>query len=102
MDSRITESIKEFSKHVLKEFSVKMIVLYGSYANGTQTENSDIDVAIIVDEFDGDILKANSRLFALVREIDVRIEPIILELKYDKSGFIDSILKKGKIIYSMN
>lgn len=102
MDKKVTKSIKDFAHAVSKEFTVKKIVLYGSYANGTPTENSDIDIAVIVDKYNGNILKANSKLFAIVRDIDVRIEPILLEEEYDKSGFVESILKNGKIIYTAN
>ncbi|MBI1938795.1 MAG: nucleotidyltransferase domain-containing protein [Ignavibacteriales bacterium] len=102
MDKKVNKSIKEFALAVSKEFAVKKIVLYGSYASGTQTENSDIDIAVIVDKYNGNVLKANSKLFAIVRNIDIRIEPIFLEEKYDKSGFVESILKNGKVIYTAN
>ena len=38
--------------HSLREFgsSLNDIILYGSYARGTQEEGSDIDIMIIVDE----------------------------------------------------
>lgn len=102
MDRKIINTVKKYATLVNKEFSVKKIILYGSYANGTQNEHSDIDVAVIVNKFDGDILKANSRLFALVRDVDIRIAPIMLEMAHDKRGFIDSISDKGKVIFSSN
>ena len=102
MDRTIIKSIKKFAELVSREFAVKKIILYGSYAKGTPNENSDIDVAVILDRYEGDILKANSRLFALVRDIDVRIEPILLELEHDKSGFIESIMRNGKVVFSSN
>jgi len=78
---------------------VKMVVLYGSYARGNATEYSDIDIAVIVDEFRGDYLKASANLFNLVRGVNTKIEPVLLSKKNDKSGFLESILKHGKIIY---
>jgi hypothetical protein len=36
----------------------------------------------------------------LRREIDARIEPVLLEEINDKSGFLEEILKTGEIIYS--
>ncbi len=102
MDRKVINSVKRFTAMVNKEFSVKKVILYGSYAKGTQNEYSDIDIAVVLDKFEGDILKANSRLFALVRAVDVRIEPVILESDFDKSGFIESISKYGKVIFSAN
>jgi predicted nucleotidyltransferase len=35
-----------------KDFYVRKVILFGSYANGNVNENSDIDLAIWADEFD--------------------------------------------------
>ena len=35
---------------ILKQYSIKRSALYGSYARGEQTENSDIDVLLEFDE----------------------------------------------------
>ncbi|MCL4549271.1 MAG: nucleotidyltransferase domain-containing protein [Bacteroidetes bacterium] len=102
MDRKVIASVKRFAKEVRKEFPVKKIILFGSYANGTEREDSDIDVAVIVDKYNGNIITANGKLFSLVRKIDVRIEPILLETQYDKSGFVRSILRSGKVIFSAN
>jgi len=50
---------------------------------------SDIDVAVIVPEWTGEFMKAQSELFRVASEVDLRIEPILLERKNDKSGFLD-------------
>lgn len=102
MDKNIIKAVKRFAELAKKEFPIQKVVLYGSYAKRTQRKDSDIDVAVILNNYDGDILKANGKLFALVRNIDVRIEPIILEMNHDKSGFIESIMKYGKVIFSAN
>jgi uncharacterized protein YjgD (DUF1641 family) len=39
-------------------------------------------------------------LFTLSRNIDLRIEPVLLEAGEDKSGFLDEITKTGEIVYS--
>ena len=88
MDKEIIKKVKKFSDLVIKHFPVKMILIYGSFASGLNHENSDIDVAVIVDRYNGDIIKANGKLFSLVRSIDIRIEPVLLEMQYDKSGFV--------------
>lgn len=43
---------------------------------------------------------AGAKLFRLRREIDTRIEPALLEESNDKSGFLEEILKTGKVIYN--
>ena len=43
---------------------------------------------------------AEAKLFRLRKEIDTRIEPVLLEESNDKSGFSEEILKTGEVIYS--
>ena len=50
------------------------IFLFGSVAKDKATDNSDIDVAIIVDNLK-DKLKLQLTLMKIRREIDLRIEP---------------------------
>ena len=45
-------------------------------------------------------LMAEAKLFRLRREIDTRIEPVLLEESNDKSGFLEEILKTGEVIYN--
>lgn len=102
MDKTIIEKVKKYTELVKTYIPLTKVVLYGSYANGTERENSDIDIAIIVDKMDGDYLELSAGLFNLTKNIDTRIEPILLNSQNDKSGFIESILKHGKIIYQNN
>jgi len=79
--------------------AVRRIVLFGSYARGTQTDTSDIDVAVVVGSIPGDILDTEVALFKLRRDFDVRIEPVLLEEGDDRSGFLAEVLKTGEVIY---
>ena len=78
---------------------VKKIILYGSYARESEHPGSDIDIAVIVDRIDGDYLELSVKLYEMVRDIDVRIEPVLLNENLDKSGFIESIMKYGREIH---
>lgn len=97
------EKTQEYANLVLQSFQPKMVVLFGSYARGTAHADSDIDVAIIFDAL-GDqdnILEMSHQLHKLRRTIDSRIEPIIIDLESDRSGFGDTIMRTGKTIYKM-
>ena len=102
MDKQIViERVKQYADLVRQNFNVRKVILYGSYAKGTARENeSDIDVAIILDRLDDDLLMSEAKLFRLRRNIDIRIEPILLEESDDKTGFLDEIMKTGEIIYN--
>ena len=94
------ESVKRFSASIRDSYKPLLVVMYGSYAWGTQSPSSDIDVAVIVDHVEGDFLDQEAGLYRARREIDDRIEPILLEAGNDPSGFVSTVMSTGEIIYS--
>ena len=78
------------------------VFLYGSFAKGTQHEWSDIDVALVADEFTGFYLD-DKKLFPYVgiKKPYIRIEAKTYPTAYFQQGdpFIEEITKTGiKII----
>lgn len=71
------------------------VYLFGSYAKDNQRPESDIDVAVIVNGFDADILDLNLILWKLRRNIDLRIEPKIIDRSNDFSGLWEEIQLTG-------
>lgn len=96
--SEAINKVVRYKALVKKHFDVDSIILFGSYAKGDQNEDSDIDVAIIVDSIDTDFFTYAPLLWKLRREIDDRIEPILIEKNKDESGFLKTIIKTGLII----
>ncbi|MFQ6035232.1 MAG: nucleotidyltransferase domain-containing protein [Sedimentisphaerales bacterium] len=99
MDKEIVKIARLYAQKVKSRMPVSMVVLYGSHARGTARKDSDIDIAVVVDKFDGDYLQTSADLFNLVRTVNKRIEPVLLCRENDKSGFLENVLKQGKIIY---
>ncbi len=51
METRdIITKLQELKPNLQQEYAVKTLGLFGSYANGTQTDNSDIDILVEFDE----------------------------------------------------
>lgn len=100
MDKELERKLKEFVERSLEVIPSDEIILYGSYAKGNQSSDSDIDIAVIIDKFSGDFLGKSAELFSLVSEIDYRIEPVLLIKSNDKPGFIEHIKSYGKLLYS--
>ena len=98
MDGNIINIVKQYAELVKQYIPVSKILLYGSYARGNERTDSDIDVAVIVDKSPSDFLETETLLFKLRRQIDTRIEPVLIEKDYDKSGFLDNILEYGIVI----
>jgi len=92
-------TVERYIDAVKKEFSPSAVILFGSYANGNPTEDSDIDVGVVFNGFSGDWRKTSSRLWNLAYDISWDIEPHLLDTKQDKSGFVKHVFKTGQIIY---
>jgi predicted nucleotidyltransferase len=96
----VREIALEYAQEVRKFFNPNAVILFGSYVNGNPNKDSDIDIAVIVSDFQGDWLGATSRLCGIkwnARFID--IEPHLLDDTCDPSGFVESVIKTGEVIY---
>ena len=96
MDKR--EAIYKVMQYKLllgNHFDIESVYLFGSFANDTNREDSDIDVAVVVKNISGDFFAVNPLLWKLRRQIDDRIEPILIDKNNDKSGFLDEIKRSG-------
>ena len=95
----VMKNVKIYAEEVEKRYHPQAIVLYGSHAKGTATEDSDIDVAVIFRGFTGNRWETSTQLWELTCNIDDRIEPILLDSTKDRSGFVNEILKTGHVIF---
>ncbi len=84
---------------ILKENKInsKKVYLYGSYVRGNFNADSDIDLAIVSDDFTGKIIDDQWLLMKLRRKVDLRIEPHpFLSREFDKTNpFVREIIETG-------
>ncbi len=55
--SEAVEKLQRYKVLVSKYFKLPQLYMFGSYAKGVQHEDSDIDVAIVVDSIDQDFFE---------------------------------------------
>ncbi len=65
---------RQYASVIATNFDCKQIFLFGSYVSGTNHEESDIDIAVILKEFKNP-MDIQLELMRLRRKIDSRIEP---------------------------
>ena len=51
--SKINQPLTQFSENLSKQIHIDKVFVFGSYSKGTATENSDIDVVVVSENFRG-------------------------------------------------
>lgn len=74
ISKEIMKSIEKYIERISQYYKIEAIILFGSYAKGTENEDSDIDIAIISSDFK-DIIDDGANLIDYTWKIDTRIEP---------------------------
>ena len=96
----IRKKIIEFYNIIKDKYSVKKVILYGSYAKGKETPNSDIDVGVVIDfKKHSKRVALTAKLFHYAAKIDNRIEPKCIFWdeynNYDKASILAEIIRTG-------
>jgi uncharacterized protein len=89
------EKVKKYKLLLKDHFQLDNVYLFGSYAKNTNKEDSDIDVAIVVSNISDDFFAVNPLLWKIRRQVDDRIEPVLIDKNNDKSGFLEEIKRSG-------
>ena len=78
------------------KYDIKSAMLFGSFAKGTNHEDSDIDITIVLSHVN-DIIDTQIELMKLRRKIDLRIEPHPFHyIDFNRSNpVVNEILKYG-------
>jgi uncharacterized protein len=96
--TEIIETIKKFVQEAKQDnVFINKAILFGSYAKGTYNEWSDIDVAVVSDDFEGNRFKDNMKLSKsrLRTNIDLETHPYRSEEFTLDNLFVSEILKYG-------
>lgn len=79
--------VKKEIKNIVKKFIIELkkegigvikVILFGSHAKGINREDSDIDVAVVCEDFGTDTIDQNMKLWKIAVRVDTRIAPISL------------------------
>lgn len=92
----------------LYEKQLNKIILYGSYARGDYTDESDIDIMIVLNCGPDEIKKLRKQTAEMTSDISLEHEVLLSVLLRDKKHFEDNlaflpfyknILKEGVMVY---
>ena len=90
------EEIKDSCAKVLKNYSVQYAILFGSYANETPTEVSDVDLVV-----SGGVtgLKFYEMVECLREKLHKNVDVLDIKQLVNNEELLDEVLRGGKRIY---
>lgn len=100
----LAESLKYLYGHKLKS-----VVLYGSVARGTQTDDSDIDIMVLIDGDNEELREYDDRLNDISTDFSLKYLKVlsIVDISYQEyadwkyiSPFYKNVSEEGVILYA--
>ncbi len=98
--------IEEVKQRLIKIYNPLVIYLFGSYAWGRPTEDSDLDLLIIIEKYSKDNYHTVVEGHRALIDLDVAKDIVVLdkdefdEYSTDKRELFYEIKQKGKILYA--
>ena len=103
MEKVSRRTISSFARQVARQFKPEKIILFGSYAYGQPTEDSDVDILVIM-PFEGRNPEKATEIWMATKPkfpIDIMVRKPAELKKRLKMGdfFLREITEKGKVLY---
>ena len=96
--SEIIETVNKYIEIIKKDVNIEKVILFGSYAKGNYNKDSDIDLALILSEYDeNDIINMGTFLLdkSLVLKEDLQPLPFSINEYKNPIGIMEEILNTG-------
>ncbi|HNT36839.1 MAG TPA: nucleotidyltransferase domain-containing protein [bacterium] len=100
----VQDTIEKMAQRIAQQFDPDLIVLFGSYAKGIATLDSDLDILVVL-PVEGSVRQTACAIDALLSDRVLPVDLIVLtpeqfERQKDRSGTIAcEAVREGKIIY---
>ena len=100
------ESIQSLSESIVREFHPECVILFGSYAYGSPTNDSDVDLMVIL-PFKGKPIHKALEIISKVNpkipvDLLVRTPEQVKERMAYKDWFMCEVIEKGRKLYESN
>lgn len=104
-DQPVSKTLPLAIERIVRELKPEKIILFGSYAYGTPTPDSDVDLLVVMNTQERSPIKRALPVMRLIvprpfdTDILVRTPDEVERSRRDGSPFIKEILTKGRILY---
>lgn len=110
-DAQLRKILNEMAilLHQIYGDRLKAIILYGSVARGTQTEDSDIDIMILIDGTENELRKYDEKLSDVSTDLALKYLKVfsIIDVSYQEymawkkiSPFYKNVDREGVVVYA--
>ncbi|MCG9125962.1 nucleotidyltransferase domain-containing protein, partial [Candidatus Poribacteria bacterium] len=102
------EDIQATCDDIVREFSPRQIILFGWHAYGTPTENSDVDLLVVMDISDSETQHQASEICQRIprrrfsMDLLVRSQEEMVYRISHNDWFLREIIERGKVFYGKN
>lgn len=100
ISQELLDIINDYISKVAEEINISRVVLFGSYAKGTNNADSDIDLAIFSDDF-VNMTRVDALTFLLLKAsdltIDLQPQPFTLDDLNDEDNWLVQEIEKTGI-----
>jgi len=102
--AKVEKILSAYMGRLQAKYDLKFAVLFGSYAKGSYSFGSDIDLLIVASDLPKDLTKRFSALLDLELPIQIQtfgytIEEFTKMLK-EEHPFVTEVLRKGEVLYA--
>ena len=100
-----SELLAEITRRIRAISDPQQIILFGSYARGEQSPDSDLDLLVIKDEVDS-IRAETTRIYRALADLTVPIDVVVVRTAYverygDLIGtVVRPALREGRVLYA--
>lgn len=105
---KILMELAEMLQEVYRD-KLKAVILYGSVARGTATDDSDVDIMVLVDGTDQELRAFEDRLSDVSTDISIKYFKVfsIIDVRYQEymdwmhvSPFYRNVSEEGVVLYA--
>ncbi len=89
---------RDFAAAVRRFMDTEAVYLFGPYAEGTEEEDSDIDVAVVVRDVPREYTDQDTELvlWSMAQGISEKIDPVLLFTEGTSQDFLKDLQQKGE------
>ena len=99
------KQINDVVDRIIYSIKPKKVILFGSYAYGQPTDDSDVDILVVKEDSDVPVYKRGRKIRKHLRGMNIPMDILVYteeevdEWKDVKASLLHQIIEKGKVLY---